>query len=428
MTLCKKCWLYIAFVSVFLMLSLEITAQNNINSPYTRFGYGRLNDLGFSRNQAMGGIGYALRTRQHINPANPASFSSIDSTSFIFEFGVSGLFSDFSSGTIRQSTFTSNLEYLAFQVPITKWLGLSAGMVPFSFIGYDYGFNDSISMPNNSDATEIPYTQSFYGKGGISQVYLGLSASFLKHFSLGVSAYYLFGNLSHYRALQFPVEKIATYPTLQTSSLFVRSFNFHYGIQYFQTFAQKHEVVVGFVYDHQSKLTGELTVNTLGVDTFTVPANEKMFELPNMYAGGIAYTYDKRLTVGVDFMFQEFSKTQFMGVTDSLKNRAKLSLGAEYIHKPLGNRYVDRVRWRIGTNYSQSYVNVNVNGKDYNTHDFGITFGIGFPLKTTKTMLNVNFEYGNINNRQALLLKESYYKIGLNVNLNELWFFKPKIQ
>ncbi len=43
-------------------------------------------------------------------------------------------------------------------------------------------------------------------------------------------------------------------------------------------------------------------------------------------------------------------------------------------------------------------------------------------------MLNVNFEYGYINNREALLLKENYYKIGLNVNLNELWFFKPKIQ
>lgn len=424
MTLCKKGWLYIiAFVSAFFMFSLDISAQNNINSPYTRFGYGRLNDLGFSRNQAMGGIGYALRTRQHINPANPASFSSIDSTSFIFEFGVSGLFSNFSSGTTNKTTFTSNLEYLAFQIPVTKWLGLSAGMVPYSFIGYDYKFTDSISVPNNLDATDMPYQQSFNGKGGISQVYFGLSASFLKHFSLGVSAYYLFGNLSHYRALHFLVERMPAYYTIQTSTMFVRSFNFHYGIQYFQTFAKKHDLVVGFVYDHQSKLTGDLTVNTLGVDTLIVSAKE-MFDLPNMYAGGIAYTYDKRLTVGVDFMFQEFSKTRFMGVVDSLENRAKLSLGAEYIHKPLGNRYIDRVRWRFGTNYSQSYVNV----KGYNTHDFGITFGIGLPLKTTKTMLNVNFEYGYINNREALLLKENYYKIGLNVNLNELWFFKPKIQ
>ena len=59
------------------------------------------------------------------------------------------------------------------------------------FIGYDYKFTDSISVPNNLDATEMPYQQSFNGKGGISQVYFGLSASFLKHFSLGVSAYYL---------------------------------------------------------------------------------------------------------------------------------------------------------------------------------------------------------------------------------------------
>src|SRR5574344_534338 len=421
MILSKKQWLYILIIDSFLLISIGMSAQNNINSPYTRFGYGRLNDLGFSRNQAMGGIGYALRTRQNINPANPASFSSIDSTSFIFEFGVSGLFSDFSSGMARQTTFTSNLEYLAFQVPITKWMGLSAGMVPFSFIGYDYGFTDSIAMPDNiNSSTNVSYTQSFYGKGGISQVYLGLSASLFNHLAIGVSAYYLFGELSHYRALTFASLENGT---LQLSNMYVRSFNFHYGIQYFHTIAQKHDIVVGLVYDHQSKLNGDMTVNTIGVDTTTLEVGE-MFDLPNMYAGGISYTYDKRLTLGVDFMFQEFSKTRFMGVTDTLENRAKLAIGAEYIHNPLGNKYIDRMRWRIGANYSQSYVNV----KGYNTHDFGITFGIGFPLKTTKTMLNINFEYGNINNKEISLLKENYYKIGLNVNLNELWFFKPKIQ
>ena len=73
------------------MFSLDISAQNNINLLHA-LGYGRLNDLGFSRNQAMGGIGYALRTRQHINPANPASFSSIDSTSFILNLVFRGFF------------------------------------------------------------------------------------------------------------------------------------------------------------------------------------------------------------------------------------------------------------------------------------------------------------------------------------------------
>ena len=57
MTLCKKGWLYIiAFVSAFFMFSLDISAQNNINSPYTRFGYGRRTIWAFHV-IATGGIG-----------------------------------------------------------------------------------------------------------------------------------------------------------------------------------------------------------------------------------------------------------------------------------------------------------------------------------------------------------------------------------
>lgn len=414
-----KSWFNLFFVAIALLFSADIIAQNNINSPYTRFGYGRLNDLGFSRNQAMGGLGYALRTRQNINPANPASFSSIDSTSFIFEFGASGLFSDFASAEARQTTFTANLEYLAFQVPITKWLGLSAGMVPYSFIGYEYGSSDSIAMPGYSASS---YQTNFYGKGGISQIYLGLSASLFNHLALGVSAYYLYGDISYYRALIF-MDESAAKSTVRQASMFTQGFNLQYGIQYFHTFAKKHELVVGFVYDHQSKLHNTLEVSTLGVDTAQTTTKPE-FELPNMYAGGIAYTYDKRLTVGADFTFQEFSKIKYYNVTDTLNNRAKLSIGTEYIHRPSGNRFIDRMQWRLGVFYSQSYVKMGT-GK---TNNFGVTCGIGIPLKTTKTMLNLNFEYGNIDNPNNKKFSENYYKIGINVNLNELWFFKPRIQ
>ena len=149
-----------------LTLTAYTSAQNNTNSPYTRFGYGRLEDPGFSRSQSMGGVAYGLRSRVNMNPANPASNSSIDSTSFLFEFGVSGLYSNFSSGSNSVNTFTSNLDYLAFQLPITKWMGMSAGLIPYSFVGYNYGTVDSIS-------STLTQSQTFYGTGGISQAYVG---------------------------------------------------------------------------------------------------------------------------------------------------------------------------------------------------------------------------------------------------------------
>ena len=45
-------------------------AQNNTNSPYTRYGYGDLSDQSFGNSKAMGGIAFGLRDGAQINPLN----------------------------------------------------------------------------------------------------------------------------------------------------------------------------------------------------------------------------------------------------------------------------------------------------------------------------------------------------------------------
>lgn len=407
---------YFALFLWVLALTLQVNAQNNTNSPYTRLGYGRLEDLGFSTTQSMGGVAYGLRSRISMNPANPASNSSVDSTSFLFEFGVSGLYSNFSSGANSVNTFTSNVDYLAFQFPLTKWMGMSAGLIPYSFVGYKYNTSDSI-------APTLTQAQSFYGTGGISQAYVGIAATAWKRLSLGVNMYYMYGSMNHVRTMSAISSSITTYTTTQTSDLYVKNINFRYGLQYQETFG-RHSFCIGLVYDHLSKLNGDFTQITTGVVNDTISSDSLKFDIPSLYGGGLTYTYDNRLTVGADYTFQEFSKARYYGKTDTLTNRYKISLGGEYIHKPNGNKYVDRMRWRLGANYSNSYTTFNTIG----TRTIAVTCGVGFPLRTTKTMVNVNFEYGNIGAQQKALLSENYLKIGINLTLNEVWFFKQRIQ
>ena len=69
---------------------LPLMAQNNTNSPYTRFGYGDLGERSFGAGRAMGGVGYGLRSPKQINPMNPASYSCMDSLTFLFDFGGNG--------------------------------------------------------------------------------------------------------------------------------------------------------------------------------------------------------------------------------------------------------------------------------------------------------------------------------------------------
>ena len=403
-----------------LISAVMMSAQNNTNSPYTRYGYGHLEDDCFSRSQAMGGTSIGLRTKNAINSTNPASYSSIDSTSFIFEMGVSGLLSNFRSEGAQNTSFTGNLDYIALQSPITKWMGLSAGLIPYSYVGYNYKYTDSIQIPFEEKYNV--YDKTYYGKGGISQVYLGLSVDIADHLALGVNGYYMFGNINHYKAVSYNQSELTTTNTVMLSNLYIRSFNARFGLQYHETIGEKHKFNIGAIYEFRSGMNGRFEQTTTGTDTLKMNSSE-LFEMPSLYGGGVTYTYDDRLIIGVDFMYQEYSKALYYGKRDTLANRMKISLGAEYTHDPRGRKYVDRMSWRLGAKYNSSYATVN--GRQ--AGDFSITCGLGLPLRTSKTIINVNFEYGNIGGMMATL-KENYFKFGLNFSLNETWFVKAKVR
>lgn len=412
-------------ITLSVVFGSTLLAQSNTNSPYTRFGYGKLEDSGFGRSQGMGGLSYGFRTKTNINPVNPAAYSSIDSTSFLFELGVSGLVSNFSTTDKSTNTLTGNLDYLALQFPVFKWMGISAGLIPYSFVGYNYGFNDSTRMPNPiTDSVYVRQSQFFIGNGGISQAYIGLSFDLLDRLSLGVNAYYMFGSINHIRSVEVSSNQpMTSYVTTQTANLDVRNFNFRFGLQYHQPIGEKNELVLGGIYEFKSGMNGNYTTITTGVDTVEGSSKE-LFELPSVYGIGLTYTFDKRLIVGADFTMQEYAKAKYFGKTDSLNNRIKFNIGAEYTHDPRGMRYIDRMNWRLGTNYSNSYINVG----GHSTNDFAITFGVGLPLRTNRSVINLNFEYGNIGTRSYSMIKEQYFKVGLNVSLNENWFFKSMIR
>ena len=403
-----------------LMITVVMIAQNNTNSPYTRYGYGQLEDDCFSRSQAMGGTSIGLRTKNTINSTNPASYSSIDSTSFIFEMGVSGLLSNFRSNNTQNTSFTGNLDYIALQSPITKWMGLSAGLIPYSYVGYNYNYTDSLKIPMEEEYNV--YDKTYYGTGGISQVYLGLSVDIADHLALGVNGYYMFGNINHYKAVSYNQSELTTTNTIMKANLYIRSFNARFGLQYHETIGDKHKLNIGAIYEFRSGMNGKFEQTTTGTDTLIVNSSE-LFEMPSLYGGGIMYTYDDRLMIGADFIYQEYSKALYYGKQDTLANRMKISLGAEYTHDPRGRRYIDRMAWRIGANYNNSYAKIN----EYQTSNFSITCGVGLPLRTSKTIINVNFEYGNVGGMKAIL-KENYFKFGLNFSLNEMWFVKAKVR
>lgn len=403
----------VAFISV-----QSVSSQNNTNSPYTRFGYGDISDTNNGEQRALGGVAIGSRSINSINSINPASYSTVDSTTFMFDIGAAALISRFSETKGSVTKKNANLEYITMQFPLTKWLGFSAGALPYSFVGYDFYTSDSIPMPGST--TKVLYTQNFLGNGGFTQVYSGISANLFNHISLGVNAYYMFGTINNYRSLAFTNTTENT-STTESNTLKANNFRFRFGAQIYNTFAQKHDVTLGFIFEPKAKLNGGFTQISTGVLTDSVPPVNG-FETPTMYGIGLYYTYDNRLSVGLDYSMQQWQNAQYDGKTNSLNNRSKLAIGVEYLPNPRSRNLIDRIRYRGGFNMSDSYFNVNGQSLPKN---YGISCGLGLPLRNSKTILNASFEYGKIGSMS--LLKEDYFKITFNATFNEHWFFKRKL-
>lgn len=407
---------------VLLIISQLSYSQNNTNSPYTRFGYGDISDSNSGEQRAMGGLSIGARSKYSINTVNPASYSSVDSMTFMFDVGVSALISRFSDGTVTSNKMNANLEYITMQFPLWKNVGFSAGLLPYSFSGYNFSTTSNLNLPSNLGADSVTTTKYFSGNGGVNQVFGGLSVGLFDHFSLGVNAYYMFGSSINSRILQF--SKTDIYSSYQMDSITVSSFRLRYGLQYFNTFNKKHFVSLGAIYEMKTKFNADFSEITGSVEQEQSPlqAVDTEFEMPEMFGAGIHYTYNDQLTLGFDYSIQKWADTKFFGVTDTLSNRSKFIVGAEFLPNPKSRKYLDQIRYRAGVNLSNPYYKIDGLTQPKN---FGITFGIGLPLKNSATVINTTVEYGKIG--KSGLLREDYFKFTLNATFNENWFFKRKL-
>jgi hypothetical protein len=409
----------IAFLILFLSMQ-DTSSQNNTNSPYTRFGFGEINDNHNSEQRAMGGVALGVRSVSSINSINPASYSVVDSMTFMFDFGVSALRSQFKDPSGKSSNFTANLDYITIQFPLSKNIALSAGIQPYSFSGYNFYTTEILTIPNNSNTPDsLNVTKSFTGSGGFSEVYMGLSIDFLQHWALGVNAYYMFGTINNYRNISFSSTNYTS--TTELNYIEANNFRFRYGMQYFTGFNKKNDLNIGLIFEPKKNFNVKSSKINSGVLTDSTNYDTD-FDLPMLLGGGIYYTYNKKLSLGIDYTFQNWANTRFYGKTDSLVNRNKISIGAEYLPNSSGRKYSDHIRYRLGLNVNNPYYKIDGKSLDNN---FGITFGIGLPLPYSRTMLNTSFEYGKIGNYSSL--REDYFKFTFNVCVNENWFFKRKL-
>lgn len=391
-------------------------AAQEAMSPYSRFGYGLLNNNASAAQRQMGGVGYAMNSGRQINVMNPASYAMMDSLTFLFDMGMDFTTLMSNENGVKDKRYGGGLDYLTMQFPLGRYVGASVGLLPYSSVGYSFG----------NDITGGKDSRS--GIGGLNQLYAGVGVRPFKGFSVGVNVSYLFGNTIN------DTYVYSDYATSLFEQTFdVRDWHFQAGVQYTLALGRKNDVTLGVVYTPGKTLLGKATVIKYDVTSSEAPDTvsrmnlDGNFSLPDTWGAGIAWRWDGRLMIEADYTYQPWAKAKFKEtdnfIATRFADRRQFSLGAQYCHAQRGN-YFKRITYRVGGLYNQDYMKVGLN----NVRDYGVSVGFGLPTIATKTIINLGFEWRHRQAHPAPLLKENYFNVTLGVNFNELWFFKNKIR
>lgn len=418
--------------------------QSGTNSPYSQFGFGSLAEQcgGFSR--GMNGVGIGFREHNQVNFLNPASYSGVDSLTFLFDAGVSLQLTNFEENGKRKNANNANFDYVAAEFRVMPHVGVSFGLLPFSNIGYNYLQKGYL----NADKTSS-FTNTFSGSGGLHQVYLGAGFEPLRGLSLGANISYLWGSYDRSVVNSYSDGYVNTLSKVYSAD--VRSYKLDLGLQYQFRVGKNDLLTVGATYSPGHKLNSNPECRVISVnpqtsvsDTTTMTVSNG-FELPTMLGAGFSYVHANRLRLGADYSLQKWGAVSFPEYSvvndvpqyalksDYFKDRHKVSVGADFCRNEQSRRFLDRVHFRAGASYATPYLNIN--GLD-GPKEISVSAGFGIPIvnvwyerdrsRGNISMLTISGQW--VQRSAASLIKENTFRINVGITFNERWFAKWKVE
>jgi len=401
------------------MFVTQLSAQNQLSSPYSRFGMGEMAKRMSSTNIAMGDVAYAYQSPVAVNVANPASYIAFDSLSCLIDAAFSFKYHILQETANKQNGSTISFNYLSLGFSVLRNWKTVLGFQPYSFINYT--INQYTPFDDTSD---IHY--AYNGTGGVYEFYWGNAFRLFKNFSIGLNMSYLFGNYNKLQIVEFPDDNFLNFK--RDNELQINGALFSFGTQYFIPI-KKSFIGLGLVYTpsiptvYGNKTTYLLSYQNTALEEVIVDSlywegtNKVKITLPQTAGGGISWSNEKYF-LGFDFTWSDWSRYSIGEANDSLEDSYKFAVGGSITPNPSGSKYVSKITFSAGYYYELTSLYL----KEKQIDKFGINFGFSFPMKKSKTRFNVHFEYGQWGTLKNNLLQERYFLASFNLKLHEKWY------
>lgn len=414
--------------------------QSSTNSPYSQYGLGILSESAGGANRGMNGLGLGFHESNRINVLNPASYSQIDSLTFIFDAGISGQITNFEEGNLKKNANSSSFEYVMGAFRLRKNLGLSFGLLPYTNIGYTYSGSARVNAGSTTSSTY--YTNTYSGSGGVHYVYLGAGWQPIRNLSIGANVAYLWGDYSRYVTNTYTDEYANTLTKYYSAS--IKNYKVDFGIQYTKRLSKNDKLTIGATYGLGHKLESDPECKVIstnaqtGVSDTTAYKVKNGLEIPHSFAVGLMWNRAEKIKVGVDYSLQKWSSikapvftsvnetAQYRLASGQYSDRHKVTVGGEFTPNIDSRKFLNRVRYRIGASYTTPYLKIN--GVD-GPKEYSISAGFGIPIINminNRSVLNISAQWVRLDSKT--FITENSFRINIGLTFNERWFAKWKME
>ena len=385
----------------------------------------------------MGGTGVAMRDNNSIYFVNPSSYSSLDTTSFLLDFGSDYSISILSAGVNKYHSDDMNFGHLFIGFPLAKGLGFAAGLVPVSN-GY-YNIQETLKegdLGYNSITGEVISTHK--GDGSLTSFFMGTGLRLTRNFSVGINLAILFGELDRTNQFQFG-DYANMFSQYNSEKLRIRGLNFDYGAQYTAKLKKDYFFTAGISFTAAKKYSSDLekiserfasyTASVYSPDTldYKSESSKDSTRFPSAIRLGVSFGKKDKFVAGVDYIFTKWADAKIHGSSSSyLANSKSWLFGVEYIPDKFSNSsFLSRIEYRLGGHISDNYLMIN----GAQIKEYGASCGFGIRMRNSFSKATAYFDFTKKNGAISMgLHNENFYTVGVSLNLYDFWFIKRKFE
>lgn len=429
-------------IAVFLTaICIAASAQSGTNSPYSQYGLGVLSDQGASFNRGMNGLAYGLRMSNQVNYMNPASYSAVDSLTFIFDAGVSMQLTNFEENGKKVNARNADFEYAVATFRATRHLGISMGILPYTNVGYSYSNTQRVNELPSPTTANATYTNTYTGSGGIHEVYLGAGWEPFRGFSFGVNVGYLWGDYTRSVVNSYSDTYVNTISKRYTAD--VSSYKIDLGVQGDFRLGKNNNVTIGLTWGLGHKLGSDPECMVVSNNSQTAVADTAKYvvkdglAIPMTIGFGTMWTHKNQLRVGLDYQLQRWEKVEYPIYTvrdnkpvyvlddKQFTNMHKATFGIDYCKNQYSRNFFTRMHYRGGVSYATPYLKIN--GKE-GPKELSVSAGFGIPIVNgynNRSILNISGQW--VRQEASGFIKENTFRLNIGFTFNERWFAKFKV-